>query len=62
MNTFDRGLFFVDPPQEFKIEDIRQIGNHAIKIFWNDGHSNGMYQWRTLRDMCPCSECYPEQE
>lgn len=62
MNTFDRSLFFVDPTQNFQIEDIKQIGNHAIKIFWNDGHNNGMYQWETLRSMCPCPECYPEQE
>ncbi|HKK46864.1 MAG TPA: DUF971 domain-containing protein [Balneolaceae bacterium] len=62
MNTFDRSLFFVEPTQHFEIEDIQQIGNHAIKIFWSDGHSNGMYQWDTLRAMCPCEECYPEQE
>lgn len=61
MNTFDRSLFFVDPTLHFEVEDIRQIGNHAIKIYWNDGHSSGMYQWETLRDMCPCPECYPEQ-
>lgn len=62
MNTFDRSLFFVDPTQHFEVEKIRQVGNHAIKIFWSDGHSNGMYQWETLREMCPCEECYPEQE
>jgi len=61
MNTFDRSLFFVEPTQHFEIEDIEQVGNHAIKIYWNDGHSNGMYQWDTLRAMCPCAECYPEQ-
>jgi len=62
MNTFDRSLFFVEPTRHYEIEDIKQIGNHAIKIFWSDGHSNGMYQWETLRAMCPCEECYPEQK
>lgn len=62
MNTFDRSLFFVDPPQHFEVEEIKQVGNHAIKIYWNDGHNSGMYQWETLRDMCPCDECYPEQD
>jgi|SRR5690625_4700143 len=62
MNTFDRSLFFVDAPRHFEIEDIKQIGNHAIRIFWSDGHNNGMYQWQTLREMCPCEKCYPAQE
>ncbi|MDZ7682107.1 MAG: hypothetical protein U5J63_10460 [Fodinibius sp.] len=26
-------------------------------MFWNDGHSNGMYQWDTLRETCPCEQC-----
>lgn len=61
MNSFDRSLFFVDPPQRFEIENIKQIGNHAIKIYWNDGHNTGMYQWETLRDLCPCEECRKEK-
>lgn len=58
MNSYDRSYFFVDPPRHVEVEDIRQIGNHAIRIYWNDGHSSGMYQWETLRDLCPCEECY----
>ncbi len=61
MNSFDRSLFFVDPPYGYTIEDIKQIGNHAIRIYWSDGHSSGMYQWERLRMLCPCQECYPEQ-
>ncbi len=62
MNQFDRSLFFVEPNMRYKVEDIKQIGNHAIQITWNDGHNTGMYQWETLRELCPCEECYPEQE
>lgn len=61
MNKFDRSLFFVDPPREYRIEQARQVGNHALKIDWDDGHNSGMYQWETLRDLCPCSECYEKQ-
>lgn len=61
MDSFDRSLFIVDPPKEYRIEQIKQVGNHAVRIHWNDGHSSGMYQWETLRDLCPCEECYPEQ-
>lgn len=57
MGSFDKSLFKVEPTQHVEIEDIKQIGNHAIRIYWNDGHSNGMYQWETLRELCPCDEC-----
>lgn len=62
MDSFDRSLFFVKPNQHFEVQGINQIGNHAIQITWNDGHNTGMYQWETLRKLCPCKECYPEQE
>ena len=61
MGRYDRSLFFVEPTTHYEIEDIRQIGHHAIKIKWNDGHETGMYQWETLRELCPCEECYPQQ-
>ena len=61
MDSFDRALFFVKPNQYFEVKSINQIGNHAIKITWNDGHDTGMYQWETLRELCPCETCYPKQ-
>lgn len=62
MGNYDRSLFLVEPNRRYTVEDIRQIGNHAIRIHWSDGHSNGMYQWETLRELCPCEECFPEGE
>lgn len=62
MDSFDRSLFFVEPNRHFEIENVNQIGNHAIQITWDDGHNTGMYQWETLRELCPCEECYAEQE
>jgi DUF971 family protein len=61
MDSFDRSLFFVEPNRHYEVENIKQVGNHAIKITWSDGHDTGMYQWETLRELCPCEECYPEQ-
>jgi len=61
MDHFEQSLFFVEPTRHFEIEDIKQIGNHAIQITWDDGHNTGMYQWETLRELCPCEECYSEQ-
>lgn len=62
MGRYDRSLFRVKSDRSFEIENIRQIGNHAIRIYWSDGHSNGMYQWETLRSLCPCRECFPESD
>lgn len=61
MGSFDKSLFKVDPPpQHFEVEDVKQIGNHAIRFYWSDGHNSGMYQWETLRKLCPCSKCMEE--
>jgi DUF971 family protein len=40
-----------------KMLNIEPVGNYALKIFWNDGHSSGIYSWEHLRDICPCPEC-----
>lgn len=53
MGKYEMELFFVDPVQRFEIKNIETIGNHALKISWNDGHNTGMYRWDLLRAMCP---------
>ena len=40
-----------------KMLNIEPVGNYALKIFWNDGHSSGIYSWEHLRGICPCTEC-----
>lgn len=55
MGKFDMNLFFVEPLQRFEIRDIETVGNHALKISWDDGHNTGMYRWNLLRAMCPQS-------
>lgn len=61
MGSFDKSLFRVEGTQQFYIEDLKQIGNHAIRLYWSDGHNSGMYQWETLRKLCPCEECYEKE-
>jgi DUF971 family protein len=34
-----------------------QVGNYAIQIVFNDGHSTGIYSYDYLRTLCPCEEC-----
>ena len=40
-----------------KMLDIEPTGNYALKIYWNDGHSSGIYSYDYLREICPCAEC-----
>jgi DUF971 family protein len=30
------------------ITDLQPIGNYAVKIFFDDGHKSGLYDWRYL--------------
>src|SRR5271168_185971 len=34
-----------------------QVGNYAIQISFNDGHSTGIYSYDHLRTICPCPDC-----
>ncbi len=33
------------------------VGRYALQVFWNDGHSSGIYSFDLLRQLCPCAEC-----
>jgi DUF971 family protein len=30
------------------IDDLQQVGSYAVKIFFDDGHNSGLYDWRYL--------------
>jgi DUF971 family protein len=51
MGRYEPGLFLVEPTRTYKIINAEQIGNHALKITWDDGHNAGMYRWELLRSM-----------
>lgn len=39
------------------VRSVQPVGNYAISFVWTDGHSEGIYSFRYLREMCPCKEC-----
>lgn len=45
-----------------KPERAELVGRYALQIFWNDGHSAGIYAFDYLRGLCPCPECTAERE
>jgi DUF971 family protein len=36
------------------------VGNYALQIDFNDGHTAGIYSFDYLRTICPCAECTRE--
>ena len=34
--------------EQVNITDLQPVGNYAIKIFFDDGHKSGLYDWRYL--------------
>ena len=42
-----------------KMTNVEPVGNYAVQIFWNDGHSTGIYSYDHLRKICPCPVCKP---
>jgi DUF971 family protein len=40
-----------------KMSSVEEVGQYAVRIHWNDGHSTGIYSFDHLRRICPCVEC-----
>ena len=36
------------------------VGNYALQIDFNDGHTTGIFSFDYLRTICPCVECARE--
>jgi DUF971 family protein len=34
---------------DLKVEGMEGIGQYAVRLAWNDGHSSGLYSWDVLR-------------
>jgi len=45
-----------------KPERAELVGRYAVQIYWNDGHSTGIYSFDYLRELCPCAECVARRE
>ncbi len=42
---------------ETRLRSIEPVGSYAITMEWEDGHHYGIYNWSTLRALCPCPQC-----
>ena len=48
------------PDQGLNLERAEPVGSYALRFYWSDGHSTGIYTWTLLRDGCPCAVCLSE--
>ena len=44
-------VFDLTPVQAYELEQVELVGNYALKLVWNDGHSSGIYTWDYLHLM-----------
>ncbi len=54
------GQPLLDPktvPENVRARAINLVGQYAISVDWSDGHNTGIYNFRMLRENCPCDEC-----
>lgn len=42
---------------KYILSGVKQVGQYAIQISWQDGHDTGIYTFEILRRLCQCSEC-----
>jgi len=45
---------------KLRAQAAKTVGNYALQIDFNDGHSTGIYGYEYLRTICPCAECTAE--
>lgn len=37
--------------EDLKLEGMEGVGNYAVRLSWNDGHSSGLYTWDLLKQL-----------
>lgn len=37
--------------EDVGIENVIQVGNYAVQLFFDDNHNTGIYAWETLYDL-----------
>ena len=33
------------------MSNVEPVGNYGVRVYWNDGHSTGIYTWEFLREL-----------
>ncbi len=46
-----RDSILVTGKQDVVLEDIKPVGNYALKLLFDDGHQSGLYDWTYLYEL-----------
>ena len=38
-------------PADIRADEVRVVGNYALAVTWSDGHSTGLYPYRTIKSL-----------
>ncbi|MCW8943885.1 MAG: gamma-butyrobetaine hydroxylase-like domain-containing protein [Sedimenticola sp.] len=55
---FGKDRLLVLDKQDVVLEQIKPIGNYALKLYFSDGHNSGLYDWRFLYELCVNQTAY----
>ncbi|MBL8149780.1 MAG: DUF971 domain-containing protein [Blastocatellia bacterium] len=55
--TGERILDVSKVAKDVTINNAQHVGNYGVQFFFSDRHSNGIYTWERLRQLCPCPTC-----
>ena len=58
--TGDRILDPAKIRPDLKLEGMVPVGNYAVRLGWNDGHSSGLYTWENLRRLADDASRRPD--
>ncbi len=48
--TGERIIRYEHVREDVRIDGMEPVGSYAVKPFWSDGHSTGIYTWEQLRE------------
>lgn len=51
----------VKKAREIKPLKIENVGHYAVRFYWSDGHSTGIYTFAFLRSNCSCDGCKTQE-
>ncbi|KPL74355.1 hypothetical protein ADN00_13740 [Ornatilinea apprima] len=59
----DEDIFLVELGESdaTMLAQIEAVGGYGIRLTWQDGHSDGIFTWHYLRELCSCAECRDEK-
>jgi len=47
---------------KYSLTGVKQVGQYAVQITWQDGHDTGIYTYEILRRLCRCRECIADKK